>query len=179
MYIPLWARFSHWHSMNWMNGIARRRKISKHFWAPKRNFCAFEIAESGKWKKYRALCWYRWACVTMLPLLFRITHNNPKRSHLKTLNCKRIAKQVYGFDNGKERHAHTHTHTHAGVKAGEGGKINCILFVTVRFQVLPFFGLWAWNCVCERETEKECARKKEANTFTGYANTEENCLHSF
>lgn len=38
---------------------------------------------------------------------FSSTHNNSKRSHLKTLNRKRIAKQVYGFDNGKERRAHT------------------------------------------------------------------------
>lgn len=40
---------------------------------------------------------------------FSSTHNNSKRSHLKTLNRKRIAKQVYGFDNGKERRAHAHT----------------------------------------------------------------------
>lgn len=83
----------------------------------------------------------------------------------KTLNRQRIAKQVYGFDNGKGRLAHTHTH----IK-----KINCILFVTVRFQVLSFF----WHTqkyVCIRERERE----KVGKHFYGYVNTEENCLHSF
>lgn len=73
-----------------------------------RNIGFKQIKEVGPFVDIGCLWWWRCCCCCRCYLLLQqYTHNNSKRSHSKTLNRKRIAKQVYGFDNGKERRAHT------------------------------------------------------------------------